>query len=289
MAARSTFGAIKGALAARLGANALRILVAAVFLLPLLLGLASAFRPPGETFRYGAELSLWTFVPRSPTLENFRAAIEREYFLRQLANTLLVGITQATMTVVLATLAAFPLARMRFRGRPFFLFAILATLYLPFEAIVVPLFLVVRDLQLLDSFWGLVLPWVASPIGVFLLRQAMAEVPRELDEAALVDGASLFGVLRVAILPNVWPAMVTVWLFTFVFVWDYYLWPLVVIDDPAKQMVQVGIAGLFSVEQERVAYGTAFAASALSVGPVLLAFLFLQRFYIKGVALSGIK
>jgi ABC-type glycerol-3-phosphate transport system permease component len=277
-----------GFVAGRVGVNVLRALLAAAFLLPLLLGLSAAFRPEAETFRYGAELSLWTFLPRSPTLENFQAALGRDFFLRQLANTLVVGAVQSTLTLALAVLAAFPLARMRFRGKEVLFFAILATLYLPFEAVLVPLFLVVRDLGMLDSFSGLVLPWVASPIAVYLLRQAMQEIPRELDEAALVDGAGLWGILRVVVVPNVWPAMVTVWLFTFVFVWDYYLWPLVVIDDPSKQMVQVSIAGLFN-PQERAPYGTAFAAAALSAGPVLVAFLFLQRFYMKGVALTGIK
>jgi ABC-type glycerol-3-phosphate transport system permease component len=272
----------------RVGTGVLGVLLLTMFLLPLWLGLAAAFRPDGETFRYGAELSWRIFFPTDPTLENFRAVIERENLVRQILNTYLVGFVQPTLTVALATLAAFPLSRMRFRGREALFFAILATMFVPFEAVVVPMFLVVRDLGLLDSFWGLVLPWVASPLAVFLLRQAMQEVPRELDEAAMVDGAGLLGVLRVAIIPNVWPAMVTVWLFTFVFVWDSFLWPLVVIDTPEKQVAQVGLASFLTV-LERTPYNTVFAAAFMAVGPVLVAFIFLQRFYVRGVASSGIK
>jgi len=277
-----------GPLAARCSGLALRLGVAAAFLLPLWLGLAAAFRPEGETFRYGAELSWRILFPADPTLENFRAAVERDHLVRQVFNTYLVGLVQPTLTVALATLAAFPLARMRFVGREAVFFAVLATLFVPFEAVVIPMFLVVRDLGMLDSFRGLVLPWIASPLAVFLMRQAMLEVPKELDEAALIDGAGLWGILRVAILPNVWPAMVTVWLFTFVFVWDSFLWPLVVMDDPEKQVVQVGLVGFFTV-LERVPYNAVFAAAFMAVGPVLVAFLFLQRFYVRGVALSGIK
>jgi ABC-type glycerol-3-phosphate transport system permease component len=272
----------------QLAALVAKIGLLAIFLLPLLLGVAAAFRPEGEVFRFLGQVSLFTFVPAAPTLDNFRAAVERGYFVRQLLNTVAIGLMQPTLTVVIAALAAFPLARMRFPGRQALFFAMIVTLFVPVEAILVPLFLVTRDFGLLDTYGGLILPWLASPLAVFLLRQAMAEIPRDLDEAALLDGAGLLELWRTVVIPNVWPAMATVWLISFAYVWDAYLWPLVVLDNPERQVVQVGIAGLFS-SQQRVRYGVVFASTVLAVVPVLVAFRYLQRFYVNNAALSGIK
>ena len=266
-----------------------RLLLLAAFLLPLVMGAIAAFRPAGEIFRYGIELSLHTFLPVQPTLDNIHAALSRPHFVRQIVNTVFVGIVQPTATVFLAFFAAFALSRMAFLGRHIVFLVVVATLFIPFEAVVVPMFIVVRDLGMQGTYWGLILPWIASPLAVFLLRQAMMEIPRELDEAVLVDGGGLWTVMKVAILPNVWPALVTVWLFTFVFVWDSYLWPLVVLNDPADQMVQIGLMGFFAEERDGVPYGTVFASALLSIGPVLIVFLFLQRFYVRGIAMTGIK
>jgi ABC-type glycerol-3-phosphate transport system permease component len=267
---------------------AAQVILLLAFALPFLMGVATAFRPPGEIFRYGIHFSLHTLIPEHPTLDNFAVALTRQHFLRQILNTLVVGIVQPTLSVALAFFAAFALARMEFKAKHVIFLAVIATLFIPYEAIVVPMFLVVRDLGMQGGYIGLVLPWIASPLAVYLLRQAMMEVPKELDEAILVDGGNLWTLLRVSILPNVWPAMVTVWLFIFVFVWDSYLWPLVVLDDPENQMAQIGLMGFFGVK-EGVPYGPVFAATLLAIGPVLLVFLFLQRFYVRGIALTGMK
>lgn len=266
-----------------------RVALLAIFLLPIAMGVVAAFRPPSEIFRYGVDLSIHTFFPVEPTLDNFRAALARPSFVRQIANTFFVGLVQPTATAVLAFFAAFALARMSFQGRNTILIVIVATLFLPFEAMVVPMFIVVRDLGMQGNYLGLILPWIASPLAVFLLRQAMMEIPRELDEAVLVDGGGLWTVLRVAILPNVWPALVTVWLFTFVFVWDSYLWPLVVLDTPDEQMVQIGLIAFLGELKDGVPYGTVFASALLAIGPVLVVFGLLQRFYVRGITMTGIK
>jgi ABC-type glycerol-3-phosphate transport system permease component len=259
-----------------------------LFALPFVMGAAGAFRPPSEMFRYGIHLSLYSFIPEHPTLDNFRAALSRPHFIQQILNTLLIGVVQPTLTLFLAFFAAFALARMSFRLRGAVFAAVVATLFIPYEAIIVPMFLVVRDMGMQGSYLGLVLPWIASPLAVFMLRQAMMEVPRDLDEAILVDGGGLWTLMREAVFPNVWPAMITVWLFVFVFVWDSYLWPLVVLNDPAQQMAQIGLMGFFG-EKDGVPFGTVFAATLLAIGPVVIVFLFLQRFYVAGIALTGFK
>jgi len=266
----------------------IKLILAGCFVVPLWLGVAAAFRPEGELFRFGDRLSLHTFIPAAPTLENFSSALNRPGFLRQIGNTLFVAITVASGAAALATLAAFPIARMRFRWREMIFVAILATIFIPFEAVLVPLYLVVRDFGLVDTWWGLMLPAMVSPVGVFLMRQAMMEVPVELDEAAMLDGAGAVEILRTAILPNVWPAVVTVWLFSFVTTWNWLLWPLAIIKSPDKQVIQVGILGYLQTVT-RVPYADVFAATVLSIGPVLIAFLALQRFYVSGVAMTGIN
>ena len=145
-------------------------LVLLAFLGPIMLMIVAALRRNQDIFRYGGALSWRTFLPSPATFDNLLAAAQLPGFITQLGNTVVLGIVQSTLTVILSVLAAFPLARMRFRGRGVVFYAILATMFVPFEALVVPLFLIVRDQGLLDSFWGLLLPWVASPVGVFLLR-----------------------------------------------------------------------------------------------------------------------
>lgn len=262
-------------------------LVLLAFLGPIMLMIVAALRRNQDIFRYGGALSWRTFLPSPATFDNLLAAAQLPGFITQLGNTVVLGIVQSTLTVILSVLAAFPLARMRFRGRGVVFYAVLATMFVPFEALVVPLFLIVRDQGLLDSFWGLLLPWVASPVGVFLLRQAMAEIPRELEEAIIIDGGGLWHILRHAVIPNITSAAVTVWIVTFVYIWDSFLWPLVIVQSPDKQLVQVGISALFN--PSKIEYGTVFAASVLAATPVIVVFVLLQRYYVRSVATSGIK
>ena len=267
--------------------DALRLMVAGVFLVPLLLAFISAFRPDQEMFRYSARLSIYTFFPYEPTLDNIQEMLVRPYFMQQLVNTLFVGVVQSTLTVLVAAIAAFPLARMHFRSREIIFFAILATMFVPFEALVVPLFLINKSMRMLNNFWGLMLPWIASPVAIFLLRQAMQEIPQELDEAAIMDGARVWHLFYNVVVPNIKPAMVTVWIVTFMYVWDSFLWPLVIMTEPSRQMVQIGIASLFN--PERIRFGNVFAGSVIAVGPVLVLFILLQRYYQRGIALTGMK
>jgi ABC-type glycerol-3-phosphate transport system permease component len=271
----------------QLGIRIVKALVVIVFLGPILLALVSAFRPNGEIFKYSGTLNLHTFLPIPGTLGNFATAAHEPQFIRQVLNTVLLAVVQSTLTVVLALLAAFPLARMKFRGRGVIFYLLIATMFIPFEALAVPLFLIVKDLGQLNSFWGLLLPWVAGPVATFVLRQAMADIPRSLDEAVMIDGGGVPRILRHAIIPNVWPAMVTVWLITFIYVWDSFLWPLIIMSDPHRQLAQVGIVNL--INPNEIDYGTLFAMSLIAAGPVVVIFLLLQRFYQQGVTASGLK
>jgi len=269
------------------GSIAFRVLLLLTFLLPIYLAVVSAFRPNGDIFRYGGTLSWRTFVPVPLTLENFAAALNLPNFPIQIANTVVLAVVQATATVALALLAAFALARIRFRGRGGIFYLILATMFLPFEALAAPLFLIVKGMGQLNSFAGLLLPWVAAPIVIFILRQAIADIPTSFDEAVMVDGGGLRHIFTVVVIPSVWPAMLTGWLTTFIYSWDSFLWPLIIIQDPSKQLAQIGIVSL--INPNEVEYGTLFAASLIVTVPVVLLFIFLQRYYQEGAVASGLK
>jgi ABC-type glycerol-3-phosphate transport system permease component len=269
------------------GSAVARVALLLLFLLPIYLAIVSAFRPNGDIFKYGGTLSWQTFLPVPATLANFQDALALPNFPIQMLNTAVLAVVQASGTVILALLAAFALARIRFRFKNVIFYLILATMFLPFEALAAPLFLITKDLGQLNSFWGLLLPWVAAPIAIFILRQAISDIPTSFDEAVMIDGGGLFRIFQVVIVPNVWPAMLTAWLTTFIYSWDSFLWPLIIIQDPTKQLAQIGIVNL--INPNEVAYGTLFAASLLVTVPVVLLFLFLQRYYQEGTAATGLK
>lgn len=266
-----------------------QIAVALLYITPLLIMISGAFRPDAETFRYSGTLSLWTFLPRNPTLDAFYLLSEREFFFIQLGNTAFLGFTLASSATLVAILAAYPFARLQFPGRNSLFFIMVATLFLPLDVIIAPIFLVVQGLSLDNSFWGLFLPWVFSPLAVYLLRQTMLEIPQEIQEAAIIDGANPLHLLWHIIVPNVIPAIVTVWLLNFISVWDWFLWPLVVTQDPNNQVVQVDIVSMFSNPMLKTNYPLVFCASLIAVAPVFAVFFTLQRFFIQTITFSGGK
>jgi multiple sugar transport system permease protein/putative chitobiose transport system permease protein len=152
----------------------------------------------------------------------------------------------------------------------------------------IPLYIVMRSFGLQNTYFALFLPWIANPLGIFLLRQAFIEIPRDFDDAAMMEGASHFQVFWNVILPNARPALITLALFSFLWSWNAFLWPLIVMQDPRKQVVQVAVA-TFTIPQEYPAWGEIFAASSIATVPVLLLFVALQRYYIRGIVMTGLK
>jgi ABC-type glycerol-3-phosphate transport system permease component len=151
----------------------------------------------------------------------------------------------------------------------------------------VPLYIVVRNFNLQNSYWAMIVPWFASPFVIFALIQYFRDIPYDLDEAALIDGASYLHVLRTIIVPLAIPGLVTVSLLEFQFIWNLFYWPLIVVQNPDIQVLQVVISS--QTTQEGTYWGRTFAGSALASVPVILIFLALQRYYVRGVAATGIK
>jgi ABC-type glycerol-3-phosphate transport system permease component len=191
------------------------------------------------------------------------------------------------LTLAVSSLIAYALARLEFPGRDLVFLMILSSMLISFEVIVVPTYMIAKTLGMRDSFAALIVPWAASPFTIFLLRQAFAEIPRELEEAAIIDGCSRLRVYWNIVLPNTVPAMVTAALTIFLWGWDEFLWPLVVMQDWHKQVLQVAIATFTTPDQ--VFWGQLFAACTVSSVPLIVLFLALQRYYVRGVVMSGLK
>ncbi len=261
-----------------------------IFAFPLVWMVLSSFKSSSDIFRYSTPLSLWTFIPPDPTLISYQTVFGDSYeFQWNMVNSLIAAVGQVLGSTVVCSLAAFVFARIQFRGRDQLFALVLLTAFIPLEVTIVPLYVIMRALNLTTSYVVLFLPFIFSPFGVFLLRQAFLDIPRDFDEAALIDGASWFGIYRDITMPLAVPALITQALIQFIYSWNNFLWPLVVMDDPNKKVAQVAIAAFSEAGSNRPLWGEAFASSVAATLPVLIIFLFLQRYYVRGVVMSGLK
>jgi multiple sugar transport system permease protein len=289
-------GAIRAGMAAAPAARyALGGLILLIYVIPFAWMMLGSLRRETEIFQFTYPLSWRTFIPVVWTLKNFLDILGlspegRSYgldFGRALVFTGLVSGGVVLSSLVFNTMGAYFFARLEFPAKGVLMLFVIATLLIPFEAVMVPLYIVVRTLHLQNTYWALVLPWYASPFVIFALIQFFREIPKELDEAAIMDGASHLGVLRHVIVPNAIPGLVTTALLEFQFIWNLFYWPLIAVGRKELQTIQVAIAQ--QTTQTQVYWGRIFAGSVLASLPVIILFLLLQRYYIKGIAMSGLK
>ena len=270
-------------------------LIAVLFLGPFLWMFFGSVRKESEIHGMMFPFGWHTIVPVEWTLENFRDifGLSEEgrrgglQFQRGMWNSGLIATAVVASSLVFNTMAAYFLARLPFPGKKYITAYIVATFLLPFEVTVVPLYLVVSDLGLRDTYWAMIVPFYASPFIVFMLTQFMGNVPKDLDEAALVDGANYWQILWRVIFPNVLPALATAAQIEFQFIWNLFYWPLIATNRPELQVIQVMIAA--QTTDRQVFWGRTFAGMVVAVVPVLLLFLGCQRFYFRGAVLSGMK
>lgn len=206
---------------------------------------------------------------------------------RWMLNSLFITVTVTILQVVTSAMAAYAFSRMRFRGRDALFAVYIATLMVPFQVLVVPLFVEIRYMGLLDSYPALIVPEVAMPFGVFLLRQAFMSLPKELEEAAFVDGAGHVRVFLRIVVPLAKPAVATVAVFAFMGSWNNFLWPLVVINSPELMTLPLGLSTMS--DRFVTDWNLVLAGATISVLPILAVFLFAQRYVIQGFAMSGLK
>ncbi|MBE9014614.1 carbohydrate ABC transporter permease [Chroococcidiopsidales cyanobacterium LEGE 13417] len=255
------------------------ILGAVIVLLPLGVVFLTSFAPSGSTPDLLTR-SGWTLV-------NYQQAWQRANFLLAFANSTLVALAVTGIQIVTSALAGYALARLKFRGRQALLLVVLATLVIPFQLLVIPIFLVLKWGHLINTYGALILPTAVNGFGIFLLRQYFQTIPIELEEAAAIDGANRLQILWRVMLPLSRPALVTLFLFTFIGEWNDLFKPLVFTTRPELRTVQLALAEF--QEQFTNNWSLMMAAVAIATLPVILIFLIGQKQFIQGIATTGIK
>lgn len=226
-------------------------------------------------------------LPDPVTFEPY-AALGRAFpFWRFALNSMGIAIVSTVVQLFTSATAAYAFARLRFRGSTAVFLLYVATMMIPMQVIIVPLFIEMRELRLVDTYAGLILPTLVSSFGVFMLRQAFLALPRELDEAAFVDGAGHFRVFWQVLLPLVRPALATFAVFGFMSSWNAFLWPLVIAQTEEHMTLPVGLSLLLG--RYSTAWNVIMAGSALSALPILALYVFAQRHVVRGIASTGIK
>ncbi|GIO11375.1 ABC transporter permease [Cohnella xylanilytica] len=266
------------------------VLVAAavVSLFPIYWMVMSSFRTHEEIFRY-TTLSKELFLPVHWTLGNYREIFldPAKPFGRYILNTLLVAVVVTAAGLVVNSMAAFAFAKLRFRFKRGLLALFLSSLVIPYEVIMVPQYLLMRDLGWINDYRALIVPQIVWVFGIFMLIQFFADVPRDILDAARIDGAGWARIYGVIVLPTAVPALITLGIMTFLNQWDSFLWPLVVINEEKKQVIQVAISSYQSLRN--ISWGKIMAATTISSVPILAVFLLLQRYYVQGITMSGVK
>ena len=257
-------------------------LFALLVVFPFVWMLFTSLKPEADIAQYPPRL-----LPGVWTLDNYVNVWNRIPFARLLLNSVLFAGGVTIISLFLDSMAAYALARLRFPGRNVVFIAILVALMLPFQVMFIPLYVTVHDLGLLDTYSGLIIPRATNAFGIFMLRQFFLTLPKELDEAARIDGTSEFGIYWKIILPLSGPAIATLAVFHFMYNWNDFLWPLLITSSTQMRTLPTGLA-LF-VGQHVVEYGVVMAGSVLTLLPLLIAFLFAQRHFIQGIAMTGIK
>jgi ABC-type glycerol-3-phosphate transport system permease component len=229
------------------------------------------------------------FLPSSGLyLDNYIHIFQSYPLMRWLGNSLLISVTAIIANIVFDTAAAFALSRLQFKGRNVMFLLILSTLIIPIHVIIVPLYMLIVNLGWLNSYWGLIVPMIISPFGIFLLRQSFVQIPKELDEAALIDGTSRLGVLYRIILPNSLPAIGTLVVIKFMWIWGDYMWPSLIIQNEKLRTLPVGIAS-FQNSGGTMAWDMVITGSVIAVVPIIVMFVYLQKYFITGLTEGAVK
>ena len=253
-----------------------------IYILPILWMTISSFKSGTELFSYPPKL-----LPSRFTLENYIDAWNRGDFSLYFKNTTIVAVSATLLPVVINTMAGYAFAKYKFKGSTVIFMFFLATMMLPLEVLMIPIFQVIRTFKMYNNFWGLIIPCAATPAGVFLVRQYFLTIPNELMESARIDGASETRIFLKLMIPLAKPIMSVLAIFSFLWRWNDYMWPLVVIRDTQKYTVQLALANFSG--QYAVDWGSLLAMSVLTMIPVLVIFLLFQKQFMKGMIAGAVK
>lgn len=228
-----------------------------------------------------------SFFPKEPTLENFSTLFDTLPFLRFLLNSIIVTVIGTIILVIVCSLAGFVFAKFNFHGKKVMYSLILITMMVVDEVLVLPLYMMITKVHLNNSYIALIIPFLASGFGVFLMRQFITSIPNELIEAATMDGAGYFKIFFKIIIPLIKPALSSLTIFNFIWMWNMLMWPVVVVDSESMMTLQIAMSRFTSMYMTR--YDLSMAAATIATLPVLILYIFLQKNFVKGIALTGLK
>ena len=262
--------------------HAILLIGAFIMLLPFIWMVSTSFKPSSEIYVFPPR-----WIPKNPTLKNYVDLFSSINFGRPFLNTVIVASSITFLSVLLSSMAGYAFAKFRFKGRDKLFFLILTTLMVPGQMTMIPVFLLLRYLGLLNTYTGLILPGAVSAFNIFFMRQFIITIPNDLIEAARIDGARESYIFFKIILPLSKPALTTISIFTFTGSWNSFLWPLIIAQDERMYTLPVAVSVLAGQYGENIAIQ--MAGSCIVITPILVFFLFAQRYFIKGIALTGLK
>ncbi|PIQ87387.1 MAG: sugar ABC transporter permease [Candidatus Omnitrophica bacterium CG11_big_fil_rev_8_21_14_0_20_45_26] len=248
--------------------------------------LTASLKEPGAVFSY--QKAWWhDWVPTTFVWQNYTKALEAVPFARFYLNSIFIVVCTTAGQVITSAMAAYAFARLRFAGRDKIFFAYLATMMIPGAVTMIPVFILLSKLGWINTYKAMILPGIFTAYGTFMLRQFFLTLPKDLEDAAMIDGCSYFGIFWRILLPLSKPALATLTIFTFMGSWMNFMWPLIVVNSEEKFPLPVGLAYFQSLY--RTDWTLLMAGSVMMILPILIVFIFGQRYFVEGIKLSGIK
>ena len=259
-------------------------LVTFLMIFPLIIVVIVSFTPNAVTQTWPPKI-----IPSAWTLDNYTSLFQRLPIGRELLNTIVFAGAVTIISVFFDSLAAYGLSRVDFKGRGILLAVLIATMMIPAMALLIPVYKLLGSMGLVNSYLGIIIPRMADVGGIFLLRQFFISIPKDLDNAARIDGAGEFRIFAQIILPNALPAILTVGMFNFMGNWNDLLWPLIMTSKPETRTITAGLAMLTGHGSSVTPYGVVMAGALISALPLLIVFFFVQKRFVEGIAMTGMK
>ncbi|WP_339350485.1 carbohydrate ABC transporter permease [Bifidobacterium indicum] len=269
---------------ARILTYVLLIVMTIIIIFPLLIVLITSFTPNELTQTWPPKV-----IPSSFTLDNYTSLFQRMPIGKQLLNTVIFAGAVTVFSVFFDALAAYGLSRIDFKGRGLLLGVLIATMMIPAMALLIPVYKLLASIGLVNTYWGIIIPRMADVGGIFLLRQFFISLPKDLDNAARIDGAGEFRIFLQIILPNAKSAVLVVTMFNFMGNWNDLLWPLIMTSRPETRTITAGLAMLTGHGSSVTPYGVVMAGALISALPLLIIFFLIQKSFVQGIAMTGIK
>ncbi|KFF31558.1 carbohydrate ABC transporter permease [Bifidobacterium bombi] len=266
------------------GTYAALIIITVIMVFPLLVVIFVSFTPNAITETWPPKL-----IPSAFTLSNYTSLFQRLPIAREMLNTLVFAGAVTIISVFFDSLAAYGLSRIEFKGRGVILNILIATMMIPAMALLIPVYKLLANMGLVNSYWGIIIPRMADVGGIFLLRQFFVSIPKDLDAAARIDGAGEFRIFLQIILPNAVPAILTVGMFNLMGNWNDLLWPLIMTSKPETRTITAGLAMLTGHGSSVTPYGVVMAGALVSALPLVIVFFFIQKRFVEGIAMTGMK